>query len=150
MNIRALAAWRAGNNGVGVARQRPPSMTRRQFGRAAAGTAVLGGTLGSGLFKPGLAEASNSFGPIPIPAPRGSPFHVFGPVLFGPADLEPSTITNLNGFVGLAYLDGMVTQTNTKTGEILRLPFVNSDMRFMKGNFRGTDGDFHRGTFALV
>ena len=155
MNIRALAAWRAGNNGVGVARQRPPSMTRRQFGRAAAGTAVLGGTLGSGLLAPGLAEASNSFAPVPIPGGTpglGGAYHVFAPGLPGadPIDAEPATITNMNGFVGLAYISGMVTQTNTKTGEILRLPFVNSDMRFMKGNFRGTDGDFHRGTFALV
>ena len=102
MNIRALAAWRAGNNGVGVARQRPPSMTRRQFGRAAAGTAVLGGTLGSGLLAPGLAEASNSFAPVPIPGGTpglGGAYHVFAPGLPGadPIDAEPATITNMNG-----------------------------------------------------
>jgi hypothetical protein len=27
---------------------------------------------------------------------------------------------------------------------------VNNDMRFMKGNFRGTDGQLHRGTFAFI
>ena len=76
--------------------------------------------------------------------PRVSPGRV------DPIDAEPITITNLNGFVGLAYISGMVTQTNTKTGEVLRLPFMNSDMRFMQGEFRGTDGRVHRGTFALV
>src|SRR5205814_70400 len=63
---------------------------------------------------------------------------------------EPVTITNLNAFVGLAYVSGMVTQTNTKTGEVVRLPFVNSDMRFMQGVFRGTDGKIHPGAFAFV
>lgn len=77
-------------------------------------------------------------------------FHFFGPNSIDPIDAEPSTITNLNGFVGLAYLDGMVTQTNTRTGEALRLPTIHSDMRFMQGEFRGADGRTHHGTFALV
>jgi len=102
--------------------------------------------LGSGLLKPGLAAPGASFTPVPIPR---TPFHVFGPRASAP-DLEPSTITDMNGVVGLAYISGMVTQTNTKTGEILRLPFLDAYMRFMKGNFRGADGDFHRGTFAFV
>src|SRR2546423_15224197 len=63
---------------------------------------------------------------------------------------NPATITNLDASVGLAYVSGMVTQTNTKTGEVVRLPFVNSDMRFMQGVFRGTDGKVHRGAFAFV
>ena len=67
-----------------------------------------------------------------------------------PIDAEPSTITNVNGFVGLAYINGMVTQTNTKTGATARYPFQNSDMRFMQGNFRGTDGRVHQGAFAFV
>jgi hypothetical protein len=44
----------------------------------------------------------------------------------------------------------MVTQTNTKTSEKVRYPFVDSDMRFMKGNFRGADGRIHQATFALI
>jgi len=39
---------------------------------------------------------------------------------------------------------------NTKTGEVRRLPFVDSDMRFMQGLFRGTDGKVHQGTFGFV
>jgi hypothetical protein len=145
MNIRALAARKA----AGLGRS-PRGMTRRRFVGTAAGTVVLGGALGSGLFKPSLAAPKTSFGPVPIPA-GGGMFHVFPPALSGvPADAEPITITNFNGFVGLAYINGMVTRTNTKTGEVLRLPFLDSDMRFMQGDFRGTDGRVHQGTFALV
>lgn len=75
---------------------------------------------------------------------------MFGPAAFDPIDAEPVTITNLNAAVGLAYVSGMVTQTNTKTGEVLRLPFVDSDMRFMQGVFRGADGKVHPGAFAFV
>ena len=67
-----------------------------------------------------------------------------------PVDAEPATITDFNGFVGLAYISGTVAQTNPATGEVRRLPFVNNDMRFMKGVFRGTDGQIHQGAFALV
>jgi len=77
-------------------------------------------------------------------------YHFFAPNLIDPIDAEPITITNMNGFVGLAYISRMVTQTNTQTGETLRLPFLNSDMRFMQGVFRGADGELHRGSFALV
>ncbi len=106
-------------------------VSRRQFGRAALGTSS----------------------PVPIPGATpvlGGVFHVFGPAAFDPIDAEPSTITDFNGFDGLAYLSGQVTQTNTATGEVRTLPFVDSDMRFMKGVFRGTDGKIHHGAFALV
>ena len=105
-----------------------------------------------------MAKAGGSFQPNPIPG--GSPilnppnqilFHVFGPGLIDLADAEPITITDFNGFMGLSYISGTVTQTNTATGEILKnLPFVQSDMRFMKGVFRGTDERIHQGAFALV
>ena len=48
--------------------------------------------------------------------------------------LSPDPYTNMNSFVGLAYISGMVTQTNTKTGATARFPFRDSDMRFMEGN----------------
>jgi hypothetical protein len=152
---RKAAEWKklnVPNRDFVVARQTPACMTRRQFARSAAGTAVLGGALGTGFLKPALA---NTFAPIPVPG--GTPalnglYHFFGPAtdLGDPIDAEPITITNLDGFVGLAYISGMVTRTNTKTGEKLRLPFLNADMRFMKGNFRGTDGNIHEATFAFV
>jgi hypothetical protein len=155
MNIRALSAWKAANHDVGSARRPPSRMTRRQFARAAAGTAVLGGAFGSSLIKPTLADTRASFAPVPIPGGTplaGGSFHVFAPAPTGsdPIDAEPITINNFNGLVGLSYTTGMVKQTNTKTGEVLHLPFLNSDMRFMQGDFRGADGRIHQGTFALV
>lgn len=138
----------------------PRAMSRRQFARTASAV-VVGAALGAGLWRPGLAEAKKgpreSHEPIPIPGGTpvlGGSFHVFAPGPAGigldPIDAEPATITDFNGFLGLAYISGQVTQTNTATGEALTLPFVNSDMRFMKGIFRGTDDRTHQGAFALV
>jgi hypothetical protein len=155
MNVRAISAWRAANRGA--ARPLPPRITRRQLMRTAAGMAALGGTLGTGLFKPALADTRGSFAPVPVPGGTpllGGSFHAFAPgppqLNIDPVDAEPITITNFNGFVGLSYTDGMATRTNTQTGETLRLPFLSSDMRFMQGEFRGADGRLHHGTFALV
>lgn len=160
MNYRAIAALKGSipkrvhqAEAPAPAHDLPPGLSRRQFTRTAAGTAVVGATLGSSLWTPALADPKGAFTPVPIPG--GSPFlggafHVFGPGAFDPVDAEPITITNLNGFVGLAYISGMVTQTNTKTSEKVRYPFVDSDMRFMKGNFRGADGRIHQATFALI
>jgi hypothetical protein len=155
MNIRAVSVWKAANHSVGAVARHRTRMTRRQFARTAAGAAVLGGALGPSLSKPGLADTRASFAPVPVPGGTpllGGSFHVFAPAPTGadPIDAEPITITNFNGFVGLSYTSGMVTQTNTQTGETLRLPFINSDMRFMQGDFRGADGRIHHGTFALV
>ena len=159
MNFRALPSWKA-TSLTGVpnsthhniqARQLPVPISRRQFARTAAGSAFAA-AVGSRLWTPSLAEAA-SFAPVPIPGGTpvlGGAYHVFAPAAFDPIDAEPITITNLNAFVGLAYLSGMVTRTNTKTGEVVRLPFVDSDMRFMQGVSRGTDGKVHQGAFAFV
>jgi hypothetical protein len=162
MNTFSVPRWKAANSAksdgarhhIGAARHLP-CLTRREFARTAAGTAVIGGALGSGLLKPGLADTRASFAPVPVPGGTpllGGSFHVFVPAPSGgdPIDAEPITITNLDGFVGLSYTSGMVTRTNTQTGETLRLPFINADMRFMQGVFRGADGRIHQGTFALV
>jgi len=155
MNVDTLSSWRPD----GVARIRPkltalpelpPSTSRRQFTRSAT-VASLALTLGSRL--PALAQAVGSFAPVPIPGGTpalGGAYHVFGPDSLDPIDAEPITITNFNGFVGLAYISGMVTQTNLKTGASTRLPFVDSDMRFMQGDFRSTDRLVHQGAFAFV
>src|SRR5258708_948826 len=135
---------------------RQSAISRRQFARTAVSATFIGAAFSTGLLKPGYAQGRGSFTPVPIPG--GSPglgggYHVFGPTpdgSFDPIDAEPSTITDFNGFVGLTYVDGMVTQTNSSTGEVRRLPFVASDIRFMKGDFKGTDGRIHQGAFALV
>jgi hypothetical protein len=160
MNVRAISALKASiptrindaNSATPAVRQGWPGLSRRQFTRATAWTAA-GATLGSALWTPALAAAKSSFTPIPIPG--GSPFlggafHVFGPAAFDPIDAEPVTITNFNGVMGLAYISGMVTQTDTKTNQKTRYPFTNSDMRFLQGDFRGADGRIHQATFAFI
>ena len=159
MNLRALSGWKpASTTNVPnsthhdiPAHRLPGPITRRQFARTAAGSA-LAASVASRLWTPSPVKAA-SFAPVPIPG--GTPFlggayHVFGPAAFDPPDAEPATINNLDASVGLAYVSGMVTQTNTKTGEVQRFPFVNSDMRFMQGVFRGTDGKVHHAAFAFV
>lgn len=159
MNFRALAGHKATSITSGpdsthheIATRRPAvPVSRRQFARTAAGSAVAA-AVGSSLWIPSPTEAA-SFAPVPIPGGTpalGGAYHVFGPAAFDPIDAEPATITNMNAAVGLAYVSGMVTQTNTKTGDVVRLPFVDSDMRFMQGVFRGTDGKVHQGAFAFV
>ena len=159
MNLRALSGWKVSSLPTGpdsthhdIHTRRPPvPVSRRQFARTAAGSAFAA-AVGSRLWNASMVEAA-SFAPVPIPGGTpalGGAYHVFGPAAFDPADAEPATITNLNGMVGLAYVSGMMTQTNVKTGEVKRLPFVDSDMRFMQGTFRGTDGRVHQGAFAFV
>jgi hypothetical protein len=126
-------------------------LSRRRFLRSAAGAA--GTILGSNLLPQARADASD---PTPIPGGNyflgfpGPLFQVFGPALINPVDAEPITITNFNGFVGLAYITGMVTETNTTTGAQRKLPFQMADMRFMRGVFRDQSGQVRQGTFALV
>jgi hypothetical protein len=120
MNVRAISALKASvpsgvhnANFTASVQEVRPGLSRRQFTRTAAGSAVVGATLGSALWTPALAAPKGAFAPVPIPG--GSPFlgggyHVFGPAAFDPPDAEPVTITNFNGFAGLAYISGMVTQ----------------------------------------
>src|SRR5881394_204544 len=137
MNVRAISALKTSistrvhhPDTTAAVHEVRPGLSRRQFTRTAAGTAVVGAALSSSLWTPALAEPKGTFAPVPIPG--GSPvlggaYHVFGPAAFDPVDAEPVTINNLDAFVGLAYISGMVTQTNTKTGEKARYPFVDSD-----------------------
>ena len=134
--------------------QRP--MPRRQFITKAAGTfgLVLGsGMLGSGFWRPRLVRAGKPPGAAPNPIPGGlqplgpgtEVFHIFLP---GPGN-EPSTITDFNGFVGVAHVTGNGTRTDTSTGNTSRL-FFDTDMRVMQGHYVGVDGEQHEGTFCFL
>src|SRR5260370_29745810 len=137
MNFRALPGWKA----TGLtslpdsahhdipARRLPVPVSRRQFARTAAGSAFAA-AVGSRLWTPSLVQAA-SFAPVPIPGGTpalGGAYHLFGPAAFDPIDAELATITNLNASVGLAYVSGIVPQTNTKPGGGGRLPLLNSSM----------------------
>jgi len=125
----------------------PHLLSRRQFARTAVSAAVVGATLGSGVWRPGLVQGSQPHAPVPIAA-SSSGLHVFGP----PQDI--STITDFQGFVGIAIINGTVTHITMPTGEtpgeIRTLPFLQADMRFMKGFFRDTAGQVVEGAFAFI
>jgi hypothetical protein len=93
--------------------------------------------------------------PLPIPGGRFVPNPFGGPDVHlnvpGPADStvpgvggDPGTITDFNGFSGVAEVEG--TGTDGDGNPLL----WRADVRFMQGVYRGVDGDLHRGTFAEV
>jgi hypothetical protein len=98
----------------------------------------------------------------PRPIPGGQQFLFPDPTVFhillpgypffpdnNPATNDPSVITDFNGHVGLAYVQGMGTHTNLLTNAVRHLPF-EVDLRFMKGEYIGADGRNHHGAFALI
>jgi hypothetical protein len=97
---------------------------------------------------PALARAgggTTSAAPVPVPAnPAAGGLHINLPGV----NVEPSTITNLNGFVGIGEARGAGTAT-LATGATQRL-FFDVDNRFMKGEYVGEDGRLHHGTFAFT
>jgi len=122
-------------------------ISRRAFMGAAAG--VTGTALGAGLVLPAVAAAAPSASAAPKPttnitALNGVDFHV---TFFGPG-VDPSCLTDFNGFVGVADVQGHGTATNPD-GSVENLLF-DTDMRFVSGVYVGQDGAVHKGTFGLV
>jgi hypothetical protein len=123
-------------------------LSRRAFiGGAAA--AAAGASLGTGLLWPAAASAA----PFAVAAPRPTPntttvnkvaFHF---VPFGPG-VDPSSITDFKGFVGVADVRGTGTARNPD-GSVETLLF-DTDMRFMQGTYVGLDGNRHKATFGFV
>ena len=124
-------------------------LSRRTFiGGAAA--AAAGASLGSGLVWP-AAASTGSFSvvpPRPTPATttvNGVAFHFVDPFHTG---VDPSSITDFKGVVGVADVRGTGTAKNPD-GSVETLLF-DTDMRFMQGVYVGRDGNVHRGTFGFV
>jgi hypothetical protein len=62
--------------------------------------------------------------------------------------MDPSSITDFNGFIGVADVQGTGTGHNPDgTTETL---LFDTDMRFMSGVYIGRDGRVHQGTFGFV
>jgi hypothetical protein len=125
---------------------------RHEFSRRAfvggAAAATTGAALGSGLLSPAAALAWRSqaapkptTGVTPI---NGVDFHF---TIFAPG-VDPSSITDFKGQVGVAEVQGTGTARypNGRTETLL----FDTDMRFMKGVYVGQDGRVHRGTFGFV
>ena len=123
-------------------------LSRRAFMGAAAG--VTGTALGAGLLGPAVAAAappSSSAAPKPttnVVSLGGVDFHL---TFFGPG-VDPSSLTDFNGFVGVADVQGTGTATNPD-GSVETLLF-DTDVRFMSGVYVGQDGAVHKGTLGFV
>jgi hypothetical protein len=106
---------------------------------------VAGAAMGVGLLPTAvLAAKPSSSAPKPTPNTVFDTFHV---TFFGPG-IDPSSIGDFNGFVGVADVQGTGTATNPD-GSTETLLF-DTDMRFMSGVYVGQDGAVHKGTFGFV
>lgn len=133
------------------------SLSRRQFLQRTAGGAVIGAAaVGAAGLRPGLVSAT---GPglanvIPIPTTveffPGVESHIMGPPFLGGPDADPSTVYNFEGKAGIAFVSGMVSRRNRRTGEVRSLPYLFNDMRFMQGRFKGRNGHVRDATFAFI
>jgi hypothetical protein len=116
-------------------------LSRRTFLKAGVATTALIATTGV------MSARSMAKSGTPVPVPGNAVFgglHIYG---VDPS-MEPSSITNFHGHVGAAVVDG--TGTWEVTGQAPETLLFDTDMRFMQGTFRGTDGLSHKGTFAFV
>lgn len=121
------------------------AMSRRQFiGTSAAATA---GAITAPLWIPTLADADAS-DPKPIPQTISTPFGNFHTQPPAPG-VEPSSITDFMGVVGVAAVTGAGTATNVITGASERLKFGVHNA-FMKGAYVGASGHTYHATFAFV
>lgn len=121
-------------------------LSRRTFLGSMAG--VAGAAVSTGLF-PVEALARKPANADPKPTAQtvtlgGVTFHLS---FFGPG-VDPSSIGDFNGFVGVADVQGTGTATNPD-GSTENLLF-DTDMRFMSGVYVGQDGAVHKGTFGFV
>ena len=122
------------------------ALSRRAFLGAAGAT---GAVLATGVLWPGTSLAATRSNAAPKPTTNtsnigGTNFHLTFP---GPG-VDPSSITDFNGFVGIADVRGTGTATNPDgSTEIL---LFDTDMRFMTGVYVGVDGRVHKGTFGFV
>ena len=88
----------------------------------------------------GLADAE------PVPIPGGT--HIFSP---GPRSqglmglqVEPSSISDFQGTVALAYLSGTATDGGGQHYDLV------VDLRIMSGNYVAMDGSAQTGAFAFI
>jgi hypothetical protein len=132
------------------------ALSRRGRLKGAAGAALAGAAVGSGLFDSLKAQAAAPGVGLAEPIPASVEFFpgAFGhvqapPFLVGP-DSDPSTVYNFEGAAGIAFISGSVDRTDRRTGETETLPFIFNDLRSMKGVLRRRDGRVRDGCFALV
>ena len=129
-------------------------LTRRAFLGSTAGAA--GAIVGGSLLQPAAALAGsphtdNSANPTASTFTLTNPVTLqdvtFSLAFFGPG-LDASSITDFNGFVGVADVQGNGTATNADGSQEPLL--FDTDMRFMTGTYVGKDGRNYKGSFGFV
>jgi hypothetical protein len=118
-------------------------LSRRAFMGSMAG--VAGAAVGAGLIPANVLAGKPSTDLTPKPTTQQVMLGgvTFSLSFFGPG-VDPSSITDFNGFVGVADVQGTGT---TNTGETL---LFDTDMRFMSGVYVGVDGAVHKGAFGFI
>jgi hypothetical protein len=123
-------------------------LTRRAFlGSTATAT---GAVLGASLLQPAAVLAGNPHtdsSPNPTTNTTTIGDVTFALTFFGPG-MDASSITDFNGFVGVADVQGTGTATNPDGSTETLL--YDTDMRFMSGTYIGKDGKTYKGTFGFV
>jgi hypothetical protein len=128
-----------------VSRHASHLVTRRTFIGSVAG--VAGAAASVGMFPATvLAKESNST-PRPTTNTQIVGGVTFDVTFFGPG-IDPSSIWDFNGLVGVAEVQGTGTATNPDGSKETLL--FDTDMRFMSGAYVGLDGRVHKGTFGFV
>ncbi len=128
----------------GVARRRFLGLSAGATGLLLAGGAWSTALAGRTCEPQPIPHTLDPDGPGPLP-----PIHLLLPGVAHPADADPSSITDFNGHVGYAIIDGTGTRTDLTTNMVTENPF-EVDLRFMKGVFVGADGRRCHGAFALI
>ena len=133
----------------------PPArslLSRRRFLQSAAvvvpGFAALSGCGGDSnglIVSPGLVKPLP--GGLQVLGPGTETFHFFLPN--SKAIDEPSSITDFNGTVGLAAVDGTGIGRGPGAGPSTPLLF-DVDVRFMQGEYVAANGRHSQGAFAFV
>jgi hypothetical protein len=124
-----------------------PGVSRRRFIGRTAGAA--GAVLGASVLLPRMSIAGETENAAPNPIPYGVTvggvfFHLS---FFGPT-VAPGVIADFKGLVGVADVrgSGKATYPDGSSETLL----YDTDMRFMKGEYVGKDGEVHRGTFGFT
>jgi hypothetical protein len=123
------------------------AVSRRSFMRGSAAVTGLAMSTRLGLIGRAAAAPANA---VPNPIPGGFNLSDFGgPDLFlhvtpPAAGSELITITDFNGAIGAAEIQGLGTDNNGATKAF------DVDMRFMQGEFVGADGRHAHATFGFI
>jgi hypothetical protein len=134
------------------------ALSRRQLLVGSVG--VVGAAAAASPFGAGLARAAAPGAGQPNPIPGGTQidglgfFHFNFPTTSNPVGAttvvengrgDPSTITDFNGFIGLGDFGGGTGKDQSNT-----TLYWAADVRFMDGEYVGTDGRHRQAAFTFV